>query len=70
MVLGVGHSCITLILLSLVSITLSDFLCPKYLSDFLKNSHLLGFNVSPASLVSGKVSSTGLHELLAFLKKQ
>ena len=46
---GNRHLCITLILLSSVSILLSDILCLKYVSGFLKISHLLGFNFSPAS---------------------
>ena len=36
-VLGVGHSHITLMLLSSVSIPPSEILCPKYVSDFLKS---------------------------------
>ena len=43
-VLGVGQMGINLILLSSVSIPLYEILCPKYVSDFLKNSHLLGFS--------------------------
>ena len=56
-VLGLGHLRIVSILVGSVAIPCGDTTCPKYFSLVLKNSHLDGLSLRPASANFSKTPS-------------
>ena len=68
-VLGLGYLRIASILAGLVAIPSGDTTCPKYFNLALKNSHLDGFSLRPASANFSKMPSNWVMWSSWFLEK-